>query len=108
MPSARRVRGTDAASATRTRLRDTNTVQLVRLLRAVVEVTLLEMWKCQKVPLQRDAPNVSHLHCHPIAEVIVAHNQKIAVRQVECVAGAFCMSYRSRRPPKRTPLLTTA
>ena len=58
--------------------------------RAVVEETLLEMWYKQKASLQRIAPNVSHLQCHPIAEVIDAHNQKIAVRQVAGVADACC------------------
>ena len=58
---------------------------------AVVEETLLEMWKSQKASLQRIAPNVSHLQCHPIAEVIDAPNQNIAIRLVEGVAGAYCI-----------------
>ena len=55
---------------------------------AVDEVTLLEMWDCYKYSELSVAPNAAHPHFPPDAEVIVAHNQKIAVRQIEGVADA--------------------
>ena len=55
-----------------------------------VEETLLEMWDCYKYSDQSVAPNAAHPHFPPDAEVIVVHNQKIAIRQVAGVAGACC------------------
>ncbi len=51
-------------------------------------LTLLAMWDCYKYSDQSVAPNAAHPHFPPDAEVIGAHNQKIAIRQVAGVAGA--------------------
>ena len=48
---------------------------------SVVEVPLLEMWKCQKTSLQRVFPNASPLHCHHVAGAIDVCNQKVVVKQ---------------------------
>ena len=51
----------------------------------VVEVPLLEMWKCQKASLQRVFPTASPLHCHHVAGAIDVLNQKVVVKQVAVV-----------------------
>ena len=58
---------------------------------AVVEETLLEMWDRYKYSEQRVAPTAAHPPFPPDAGVIEAHKQNIAVRQVEGVAGAYCI-----------------